>query len=202
MTDEASPDGLGRRAYLRAAAGTGIAGAIAGCSDATPSGDLNVRIADQEPAIDGLESCELTIVGLWLQPTDELPESPGIDGQGTIEQTDEDVSRAQTRQSFRFGEPRTVDLVDGGGSIAEIRIDAGAYEFLQFQISGIEAGTPDGVSATVTTPARIGTMYVLQFDHGFELEADGRTEFVAGVRPVRENDRFLLRPVADRTIVR
>lgn len=203
MTNGSPSPELSRRGYLSAAAGVTLASSLAGCAGASASGELDLRAVGTSEPIQGLESCELTIVGLWLMTADSMPESPGIEGSGPVTQEAADVSSSQDRRSLRFGDPKRIELLqDSDQSVETLQINVGPYEFLQFQIAGIEATASDGSSAAVGAPTRIGTTSVVQFDHAFEIQAGETTEFVAGVQPVPTDGRYILQPVADTTVVR
>lgn len=190
-----------RRAVLQAAAGIGVVSGTAGCLGGNPGGTVELRLADESASIDGLSRCELTIVGVFLRPGDELPDEPGLPGNGVVEQRSDDIDRSQGRESFRFGDPQRIDLTEGGGHVFDLDIQSSVYEHLQLQISGIDAVADGDGPDRVSAPGTIGTTQILQLNHAFELAGGENLTFVAGVRPVRQNDEYRLLPVAESTSV-
>lgn len=201
MQDTSPSANLSRRSVLRGVVGAGIAGGLAGCLGGSPSGTVDLRLADESAAIDGLSQCTLTVVGLQLRSGSELPADPGIPGSGVVEQTEDDIDQRQGRRSFQFGDPQEIDLTEGGGHVFELEIETGVYEHIQLRISGIDAVADGDGPDTVVTPIQIGTTNVVQIDHAFELEAEAELTYTAGVRPVRRDDRYVLLPVAESTAV-
>jgi hypothetical protein len=209
---------LDRRSYLKTA-GVAAAGTVglAGCTGtASATGTLATQVTDQPGDIADFESCVVTIQGIWLKPTEgndttttadsEMTESGSDDGTATetvVEQEEGDVDESDGREYHEFDEPQEADLVqlqDGNTDLIDEReLDAGEYEFLQLDVTGVEGVLADGGDAQVDTPGGAP----LQFKHPFEIREDQTTTFTGDFTPVRrgQTGRYLLQPVAGGTSV-
>ncbi|MFC7133424.1 MULTISPECIES: DUF4382 domain-containing protein [Salinibaculum] len=217
-----------RRAYLKAIGAVGAASAVglAGCTGdaAAATGTLATAVTDQPGDIADFESCVVTIQGIWLKPASEdgddgedddgdeggdgnTTDGTSTDGDTTdgtvVEQAEEDVDESEAREYHEFDEPQTADLVelqDGATSLVDEReVAAGAYEFLQLDVSSVDGTLADGGEAQVDTPGNAP----LQFKQSFEVRENQRTRFVADFTPVKrgQGSRYLLQPVATNTDV-
>ncbi len=217
---------LNRRTYLKSA-GIATAGTIglAGCTGAeAATGTLATQVTDQPGDIADFESCVVTIQGIWVKPsgdggdgeetestdneTDDQQDGNETDdqqdGNETVDEQDEsDVDESDGREYHEFDEPQEADLVqlqNGNTQLVDEReLEAGAYEFLQLDVTGVEGVLEGGGQAEVGTPGDAP----LQFKHRFEIREDRTTTFVGDFTPVRRGrtERYLLQPVANGTQV-
>ncbi|MFB6109109.1 MAG: DUF4382 domain-containing protein [Haloplanus sp.] len=198
-----------RRDYLAATGAvclTGVTG-LAGCTGGSKTGTLAARVRDAPGDIDDFESCVVTVDGVWLKPSGDGGD--GGDGESTASttptgtETTATADQSDARTYHEFDDPQTADLVklqDGKSSLLDdVEVAAGSYEFLQLDVSSVEATRADGGSATVDTPGKAP----LQFKQAFEIRADQTTTFVADFTPVKrgKTGRYLLKPVASGTEV-
>lgn len=177
-----------RRAYL-ATVGTatvGMAG-LAGClGDDDATGVLATYVTDQPGDIADFESCIVTITGFWLGPEG-------------AEAGDEEDTEPADRERYDLDEPQQADLVqlqDGETQLIDTReLAVAEYEFLQLDISEINATLTDGESATVEVPGEAP----LTFNAAFEIRENTQTSFTADFTPVRrgQTDEYLLQPVPE-----
>lgn len=177
---------LSRRTYLAVvgAATTGTA-ALAGClGDDNATGVLATHVTDQPGDITDFESCTVTITGFWLGPEG-------------AEAGDEEDTEPADRERYDFDEAQQADLVqlqdDETQLIDSQELDVAEYEFLQLDISEIDAALPNDEPATVEVPGEAP----LTFNESFEIREDTQTSFTADFTPVRrgETDEYLLQPV-------
>ncbi|MGB9964945.1 DUF4382 domain-containing protein [Halobacterium sp. CBA1126] len=206
-----------RRDYLKAAGAvgaTGLAG-LAGCTggDGSTTGTLATTVKDAPGDISDFETCVVTIEGIWLKAgegdgeTTTEADDAGTESDGgteTVEEQDpEDVEESDAREYHEFDEPQTADLVqlqDGDSALVDDReVETGSYEFLQLDVSGVDATLSDGGDADVDTPGNAP----LQFKEPFEIREGQRTNFVADFTPVKrgQTGKYLLQPVASGTEV-
>ncbi|MCU4719183.1 DUF4382 domain-containing protein [Halapricum hydrolyticum] len=119
------------------------------------------------------------------------------------EQTEEDVDESDRREYYEFEQPQEADLVqlqDGNSKLVDEReVPVGTYQFLQLDVSNVEATLVDGGDAEIDTPGNAP----LQFKHAFDVREDQRTVFTADFTPVKRGrtNRYLLQPVAKGTDV-
>ena len=222
MRDTLDDTTTSRRNYLKAAGALGLAGltGVAGClggSDAS-TGSLATRVKDAPGDISDFESCVVTIEGHWLkageneatttaaeeEATTETNDTGGDTTTDPIEEQDaDDVEESDDREYHEFDEAQTADLVqlqDGDASLVdESEVETGSYEFLQLDVSGVEATLADGGDADVGTPGDAP----LQFKDPFEIREGQRTTFTADFTPVKrgQTGKYLLQPVASGTEV-
>ncbi|WP_226004618.1 DUF4382 domain-containing protein [Natrinema salinisoli] len=217
---------LNRRTYLKSA-GIATVGTIglAGCTGANAAtGTLATQVTDQPGDIADFESCIVTIQGIWVKPsgdgsdgedaeatdneTDDQQDGNETDdqqdGNETVDEQDEsDVDESDGREYHEFDEPQEADLVqlqNGNTQLVDEReLEAGAYEFLQLDVTGVEGVLEDGGQAEVGTPGNAP----LQFKHRFEIREDQTTTFVGDFTPVHrgQTEQYLLQPVANGTQV-
>ncbi|MDF9747172.1 DUF4382 domain-containing protein [Natrinema salsiterrestre] len=208
---------LNRRTYLKSA-GIATAGTIglAGCTGANAAtGTLATQVTDQPGDIADFESCIVTIQGIWVKPSGDGSDGEDAeatdnetddqqDGNETVDEQDEsDVDESDGREYHEFDEPQEADLVqlqNGNTQLVDEReLEAGAYEFLQLDVTGVEGVLEDGGEADVGTPGNAP----LQFKHRFEIREDQTTTFLGDFTPVRrgQTERYLLQPVANGTQV-
>lgn len=203
---------IGRRRYLQAAAAAGLLG-LAGCAGDDGTGDatgvLSTQVTDQPRYIADLESCVVTIEGIWTKPgeteeDDGDAETGDEDGTDTEQDEETDVDESDERTYHPFEEPQTADLVELQGENTQLVDDrelaVGSYQFIQLDVSGVDGVLEDGESVEVDTPGNAP----LQFKQPFEVREDERTVFTADFTPVRrgQTGRYLLQPVASGTTVR
>ena len=202
---------LDRRSYLKTA---GVAAAstigLAGCTGtASATGTLATQVTDQPGDIADFESCVVTMQGIWVKPAgDDATATTGtdtVDGstatETVVEQDESDVDRSDAREYHEFDEPQEADLVqlqDGNTDLVDEReLDAGEYEYLQLDVTGVTGVLAEGGDARVDTPGGAP----LQFKHPFEIRAEQTTTFTGDFTPVRrgQTGRYLLQPVAGGT---
>ncbi len=181
-------DSLSRRAYLAVvgAATTGTA-ALAGClGDDGGTGVLATYVTDQPVDIADFESCIVTITGFWLGP------------QGA-EAGDEEETEPADRERHDFDEPQQADLVQLQDSNTQLidtqELDVAEYEFLQLDISEVDATLNNGETATVEVPGEAP----LTFNQSFEIRQNTQTSFTGDFTPVKRGTtgEYLLQPVPD-----
>ena len=202
---------LDRRTYLKTA-GIVAAGTVglAGCSGtASATGTLATQVTDQPGDIADFESCVVTMQGLWIKPAegdDATTQAGTTTDSGTetvVEQAEGDIEEGDNREYHEFDEPREANLVElqNGNTdlIDERELDVGTYEFLQFDVTGVEGVLADGGEAEVDTPGGAP----LQFKYPFEIREEEVTTFTGDFAPVRrgQTERYLLQPVARGTEV-
>lgn len=130
----------------------------------------------------------MTLAGIWVKPADD-------DG-GTADGDD-------ARTYHEFDEPQEADLValqDGKTKLVDEReLPAREYEFLQLDVTAVDATLDSGEKATVDTPGDAP----LKFDQSFEIREGQTTTFTADFTPVRRGrtNEYVLQPVADGTTV-
>ncbi len=206
MRDTNDTTETNRRQYLKTLGAVGAAAAVglAGCAgDAVATGALATAVTDQPGDIADFESCVVTIQGIWLKPAEDEAVTDGDDGDGVQTQAATDVDQGEGREYHEFEAPEKADLVqlqDGKTQLVDDRdVEAGSYEFLQLDVSGVAATLDDGGEAQVDTPGNAP----LQFKQPFEVREDQRTRFVADFTPVKRGrtGRYLLQPVATGTEV-
>ncbi|QSG10763.1 DUF4382 family [Halapricum desulfuricans] len=227
MRDTTDETSTYRREYLKATGAVGLAGAIglAGCSESASAatGTLATAVKDAPGDIEDFESCVVTIEGIWLkpggeddEPTDSETDADPSDGTTTDEtedgtdtaeevtdQTEEDVDESDRREYYEFEQPQEADLVQlqNGTSklIDEREVPVGTYQFLQLDVSNVEATSVDGGDVAIDTPGNAP----LQFKHAFDIREDQRAVFTADFTPVKRGrtNRYLLQPVAKGTDV-
>lgn len=162
-----------RRTYLRSASGLAAAATVAGCSMGS-GGSLATHVSDQPGDISDFQSCIVTIPAIYVKPTD-----------GERERIDIEDAQA--------------DLVDLQGEntelIDESSLETGTYQFLQLEVSNVEATLQDGSDTTVNTPGEAP----LKFEKSFEIRSGETTTFIADFTPVKQGRRnvYVLQPVAD-----
>ena len=175
-----------RRAYIATlgAATMGIS-ALSGClGDDDGTGVLATYVTDQPGDIADFESCIVTITGFWLGP------------EGAQAGDEEDTEPAD-RERYDLDETEQADLVqlqDGETQLIDTReLDVAEYEFLQLDISDIDATLTDGETAIVEVPGEAP----LTFNESFEIREDTQTSFTADFTPVRrgQTEEYLLQPV-------
>jgi hypothetical protein len=197
MRDSQQPETASRRDYLKAAGGLAAASTVglAGCSGSgSETGTLATQVTDQPGDIGDFESCVITIAGIWVKPASE-------EDTATEESTTADTSDA--REYHEFDDPQEADLVqlqDGNTSLVdETELEVDTYEYLQLDVTGVDATLAEGGDATVDTPGEAP----LQFTQEYEIRADTRTVFTADFTPVKRGrtDQYVLRPVASGTQV-
>lgn len=215
---------------LAAGATLGLAGCLEDAGTAAATGTLATRVKDQPGDIADFESCVVTIEGIWVKPRsdgdgDDASPTPGASPtptpNGTVtmgnatptpepsptEQVtgtpDEDEDGAG-RRYLAFDEPQEADLVqlqDGESQVIDEReLAVGSYQFLQLDVSDVEATLVDGSeSVDIDTPGNAP----LKFNQSFEIRADERTTFIADFVPIRrgQSGSYLIRPVAEGTRV-
>jgi len=186
-----------RRDYLKAAGGLATASAVglAGCSGSgAETGTLATQVTDQPGDIGDFESCVITMAGIWVKPASE-------EGTATEESTTADTSDA--REYHEFDDPQEADLVqlqDGNTSLVdETELEVDTYEYLQLDVTGVDATLAEGGDASVDTPGEAP----LQFTQEYEIRADTRTVFTADFTPVKrgQTGEYVLQPVASGTEV-
>lgn len=136
---------------------------------------------------------------------DETDDDETDDGSESEDDGNDDQSETDTsddREYYEFDDAVDVDLValeDGSQVIDERDLPVDEYEFLQLDVSAIDATLTNDDPATVTTPDD----GPLQFDERFEIRDGGETTFVAAVRPVEQDDAgtYVLEAAADGTEV-
>lgn len=177
---------IDRRTFLATtgAATVGMVG-LAGClGDAT--GMLATQITDQPGDIGDFESCVVTIVGMWLGPE-------GADA------GDEDGEEPTGREYHGYDEAQEADLVQLQGEqtqlVDERDLEPATYEFLQLDISDVDATLDDGSSTTVEVPGDAP----LTFNQRFDIREDTRTVFTADFTPVERGQAggYVLQPVPE-----
>lgn len=207
-----------RRDYLTAVGGGCLAGlsGLAGCTgDSQATGTLATEVKDAPGDIGDFESCVVTVAGVWVKASEgdgddgestatETSTSTGTTSDGVTTQTADDVDEGEDRTYYEFEEPREADLVklqDGTSQLlGDHELPVGTYQFLQLDVTGVEATLADGGDAEVSTPGNAP----LQFKERFEIRADQTTTFVADFTPVKRGrtGRYLFQPVASGTEVR
>lgn len=173
---------IDRRTYLAA---TGVAAAgmvgLAGCSGDS-SGRLATQVTDQPVDIEDFESCIVSIVGMWLGPTD-------------VNAGDED--EPAEREYHEYDDPQAADLVklqgDATALVDERELKATTYSFLQLDVADIDLTLEDGSDASVELPGEAS----LTFDQSFEIRENTRTVFTADFTPVKRGEAggYVLQPV-------
>lgn len=179
---------MNRRAYLRATAGIAAVSTVglAGCSGGS-TGTFATRVSDQPGDIGDFEQCVVTVTEVWIKPVDEeLIEED-------IEDTEADLVELQGDSS---------ELVD------EFDLPTGDYEFVQLQISNVDAVLDGGEEATVEMPGNAPLKFeTFQIDgessDTFEIRADERATFTADFTPVKrgQTNEYVLQPVADEVTI-
>lgn len=203
---------MNRRAYLKTAGVAASAGLVAGCSgsangDSTPTyGTLATSVTDMPGDIADFESCVVTMAGIWVKPA--ASDETDTETEGSTE-ADTTTAASATgtedgdgRRYIEFEEPQTADLVDLQGSntqsLGETELETGSYQYLQLDVTGVEATLDGGGEASVETPGNAP----LKFNAEFEIRAAERTHFIADFTPVeRGNGSYLIQPVASGTAV-
>jgi len=197
MRDPQQSGPTSRRDYLKAAGGLAAASTVglAGCSGSdAETGTLATRVTDQPGDIGDFESCVITMAGIWVKPASE-------EATATEESATADTSDA--REYHEFDEAQEADLVqlqDGNTTLVdETELDVDTYEYLQLDVTGVDATLAEGGDATVDTPGDAP----LQFTQEYEIRADTRTVFTADFTPVKRGrtDEYILQPVASGTEV-
>lgn len=215
---------LDRRTYLKAtgaiaAVGSaGLAGCVGDDTSVEATGTLATRVTDQPGDIGDFESCIVTIQGMWTKPTGVDDEDVDVDDgdNGEDEDTDGDEDEdnggdeeeeppdlSDAREYHEFDEPQEADLVllqDGETDLVDEReLLVREYEFLQLDVTDVDATLTDGGDADVSTPGEAP----LQFKERFEIREAQRTVFTADFTPVRRGatGSYLLQPVAQGTTV-
>lgn len=222
MQDATDETSTYRREYLKATGAAGLAGAIglAGCSEnaSAATGTLATAVKDAPGDIEDFESCVVTVDGAWLKPgeedeptdtatTDENTTTVETEDETTdeevTEQTEADVDESDRREYYEFEQSQEADLVklqDGNSKLIDDRaVPVGSYQFLQLDVSNVEATLVDGGDVEIDTPGNAP----LQFKHAFEVREGQRTVFTADFTPVKRGrtNRYLLQPVAKGTDV-
>lgn len=179
---------LSRRAYI-ATVGAATVGmtALAGClGDDDGTGVLATYVTDQPGDIADFESCIVTITGFWLGPEE-------------AEAGDDEDTEPSNRERYGLDEPQQADLVQLQGEETQLidtrELDVDEYDFLQLDISEIDATLTEGQAATVDVPGDAP----LTFNESFEIREDTQTSFTADFTPVKRGttDEYLLQPVPE-----
>jgi len=116
---------------------------------------------------------------------------------------DDDDDDDDGREYHEFDEPQEADLVELQGEntqlVDERELDTGTYNFLQLDVSGVDATLDDGSSAEVRVPGEAP----LKFNESFEIREDTQTVFTGDFTPVKrgQSGRYNLQPVARGTTV-
>lgn len=203
---------MNRRTYLKTAGVAASAGLVAGCSgstngDGTPTyGTLATSVTDMPGDIADFESCVVTMAGIWVTQADsdgtDTGTEDGTEAAATAETSATGTEEGDGRRYIEFEEPQTADLVDLQGSntqsLGETELETGSYQYLQLDVTGVEATLDGGGEASVETPGDAP----LKFNAEFEIRAEERTHFIADFTPVeRGNGSYIIQPVASGTAV-
>lgn len=193
-----------RRTYLKAAGvATGGVIGISGCLGSSDSdgstGTLSTSVTDQPTDIEDFDSLVITIVGMWLGPSngDDGDDNGADDADNETDDDTDDESESSGREYHEYDEPQEADLVqlqDGSAQLVDERdIETGEYQFLQIDVDGVDATLADGTAATVETPGEAP----LTFNRSFEIREDTRTSFTADFTPVKrgQSGGYGLQPV-------
>jgi len=135
--------------------------------------------------------------------TDAVETEDETTDEEVTEQTEADVDESDRREYYEFEQPQEADLVqlqDGNSKLIDEReVPIGSYQFLQLDVSNVEATLADGGDVEIDTPGNAP----LQFKHHFEVREGQRTVFTADFTPVKRGrtNRYLLQPVAKGTDV-
>ena len=162
--------------------------------------------------ISDFESCVVTIQGFWVKEAESTETEAGTsttvntaatDEDGVQQQDEADVDQSDERTYYEYDEAQEADLVqlqNGESSLVDEReLEASTYEYLQLDVSGVNATLADGGDADVGTPGEAP----LQFKERFEIRENQRTTFTADFTPVKrgQTGSYLLQPVASGTEV-
>lgn len=227
MTEEDRQMTSSRRRYLQVTGGlaAGATFGLAGCVEeqlvGTATGTLVTHVTDQPGDIGDFESCVVTIEGIWVKPEGGEGEAPPDDEvTPTPEETNNETptpvemnnetptpdlpDQASGRRYIEFEEAQEADLVqlqDGETQlIDESELEVGSYQFLQLDISDVDAVLNDGSEPVdIDTPGNAP----LQFKEPFEIREGQQTHFLADFIPVRrgQTGSYLIKPVAQGTEV-
>ncbi|EMA00803.1 protein of unknown function [Haloarcula vallismortis] len=198
MRESQRTQATSRRDYLKAAGSLAAASTVglAGCSGSgAETGTLATQVTDQPGDIGDFESCIVTMAGLWVKPASE---------EDTATEESTTASTSDAREYHEFDDPQEADLVqlqDGNTSLVdETELEVDTYEYLQLDVTGVDATLAEGGDATVDTPGEAP----LQFTEEYEIRADTRTVFTADFTPVKrgQTGEYILQPVASGTEVK
>ncbi|MGM0718089.1 MAG: DUF4382 domain-containing protein [Halobacteriota archaeon] len=159
---------------------------LAGCLGDGSNGTLPPEVIDQPGDIADVESCIVTIVGMWLGS-----EGPEAGDEGDAEPTD--------REYYEYDEAREADLVELQGENTRLADEreptASTYESLQLDADRIDAPLEDGRSAPLEAPGEAP----LSFNQQFEVRENTPTVFAADFTPVKrgQTKSYVLQPVPD-----
>jgi len=200
------PNALDRRSYLSAAGAVTLGSvSLAGCVGRA-SGTLATHVTDQPADIEDFESLVVTIEGIWLGPegadsgtADEEETDGDADGEDDETDGDADDDGPSGREYHAFDEPQHADLVELQDEtvqlIDERELDVATYQFLQLDVTDVDATPADGGDTTVELPGSAP----LTFNASVEIREDTRTSFTADFAPVRRGrtGTYVLRPAPE-----